>query len=59
MVEEFHSFVQNNTWLIVTYHDDINLLSYRWVYSIEYNSYGLTECSKAHLVVKGFDQLVG
>jgi len=49
----------NDTWHLVSYHDDFNLLSCKWLYHMEYNSDGSIDCKKACLVVRGFDHLVG
>jgi len=32
MAEEFNTLVQNDTWHLVPYHDNMNLLSYKRVY---------------------------
>jgi len=59
MAEEFNALVHNNTWQLVPYCDNMNLLSYKWVYRIKYHSDGSIEHRKACLFVKGFGQLPG
>jgi len=59
MAEEFNDLVQNDTWHLVPYCDDMNLLSCKWIYCIECNSDGYIEHQKACLVFKGFSELDG
>ena len=59
MAVEFNALVRNNTCQLVPYRDDMNLLSYKWVYCIKYNLDASIKRRKARLVVRYFAQLAG
>ena len=47
---------QNNTWELVPFSPDINLIGCKWVFRVKYNSDGSVLKHKAQLVAKGFLQ---
>ena len=50
---------KHDHWCLVPYCDDMNLLSFKWVYHIGYNSDGSVNPCKAHFVIRGLGQLAG
>jgi len=59
MQEEFHALQFNQTWELVPYSLDMNLIGCKWVFRIKYNSDGSILRHKARLVAKGFLQNLG
>jgi len=59
MEEEFIDLQKNNTWELVPFFDDMNLIRCKWVFRIKYNSDGSVLKYKVRLVAKGFLQNSG
>lgn len=50
---------KNNTWELVTYRPNMNVLRSKWVYRIKYNAGETINRHKVRLVAKGYDQTPG
>ena len=37
MADEFNALLENKTWLLVPYNNNMNLVGCKWVYRIKYN----------------------
>lgn len=48
--------MKNNTWQLVSYSKDMNIVSNKWMFQVTYNANGTIERYKARLVAKGFLQ---
>lgn len=59
MADEFNALIENNTWELVSYDDNINLVGCKWIYKIKYKSDGTIERPKARLVAQGIHQVAG
>lgn len=59
MEEEFTALQQNNTWTLVPFSSNMNLVGCKWVYRVKYNVDGSILKYKARLVAKGFHQTLG
>lgn len=59
MEEEFSALQHNNTWDLVPFSKDMNLIGCKWVFRIKYNPDGTVLRHKARLVAKGFFKTQG
>ncbi|KAL6176196.1 hypothetical protein ACLB2K_052831 [Fragaria x ananassa] len=59
MDSEFHTLVDNQTWILVPLPPGKRLISCKWVYRIKRKADGSVECYKARLVARGFTQTAG
>lgn len=59
IADEFNALLENNTWELVPYNDNINLVGCKWIYKIKYKSNGTIERPKARLVARDIHQLTG
>ena len=59
MEAEFQALIRNDTWELVPYTDDMNVVTNKWVFRVKYNADGSVDRFKARLVAKGFQQLAG
>ena len=59
MEAEFQALLHNDTWELVPYTDDMNIVTNKWVFRVKYKVDGTIDRFKAHLVAKGFQQLAG
>ncbi|KAG7536624.1 MFS transporter superfamily [Arabidopsis suecica] len=57
--EELQAMEQNGTWSVTSLPPGKNVVGYKWVFTIKYNSDGTIERYKARLVAKGFTQQEG
>ena len=55
----YAAFIQRETWTLVPWPIDANVVSCKWVYSLEYNPDGSIARYKARLVARGFSQAYG
>jgi len=53
---EYEALMKNQTWDLVSYPNERNVIGNKWIYKFKYNSYGEIEKYKARLVAKGFSQ---
>ena len=49
----------NETWQLVPLPPSQLVVGYQWVFIVKYRPDGSVECSKAHLVAKGYTQAYG
>jgi len=54
MDEEIEVIEKNDTWDLVDFPKDKNLIGVKWVYKTKLNEKGEIDISKARLVAKGF-----
>ena len=59
MKEEYEALMNNQTWALVPYPNERNVIGNKWVYKVKYNSVREIEKYKARLVAKGFSQKYG
>ena len=59
MEEEFITLQRNQTWDLVPFFMDTNLIGCKWVYRIKYTPDGIIFKHKGRLVAKGFFQTPG
>lgn len=59
MQSEYDAFIKNNTWKLVPCTDDMNQITYKWLFRVKYNKDGSMERYKARLVARGFQQTAG
>ena len=59
MNAEFQALIKNETWDLVPYSEDMNIVTNKWVFKVKYKADGLVDRFKARLVAKGFQQLAG
>ena len=59
MDAEFQVLINNETWDLVPYSEDMNVVTKKWVFRVKYKADGLVDRFKARLVAKGFQQLAG
>ena len=59
MDSKFQALVKNDTWDLVPYTDDMNVVSNKWVFRVKYKANRSVDRFKARLVAKGFQQLAG
>lgn len=59
MTKEYTALMRNDTWALVPYSSDMNLISTKWIFRIKYTKDGGVERYKARLVARGFQQNAG
>ncbi|SLM37314.1 Reverse transcriptase, RNA-dependent DNA polymerase [Lasallia pustulata] len=59
MEKEINDLKAQNTWTLVNYSQDKNILKGRWVYKTKLNKDGFIDKYKARWVAKGFQQIYG
>ena len=59
MTKEFNALVTNQTWSLVPYKSDQNVVGCKWVFRVKRNFDGTIQRYKARLVAKGFHQRPG
>lgn len=59
MAAEFKALIKNNTWNLVPFQDQKNIIDSKWVFKTKYKADGTIERRKARLVAKGFQQTPG
>ena len=51
---EFQGLIKTETWDLVPYNEDMNVVTNKWVFRVKYKADGSVDRFKAHLVAKGF-----
>ena len=59
MKVEYEALMKNETWDLVPYPNEKNVIGNKWIYKVKFNSVGDIEKYKARLVAKGFAQKYG
>lgn len=59
MADEFNALIDNHTWDLVPFADNMNVVTCKWIYKIKYRSDGTIKRPKARVVARGIHQLVG
>lgn len=59
MDEECAVLIKNQTWSLVPYSPEMNIVDNKWVFRVKYNQDGSVQRHKARLVAKGFQQTPG
>ncbi|KAL9408899.1 hypothetical protein AB3S75_047312 [Citrus x aurantiifolia] len=59
MKEELQALHQNQTWVLLSRPNNVNVIGSKWVYRIKYREDGTIDRYKARLVAKGFTQVLG
>lgn len=59
MIEEYDALVRNNTWELVPWSSDMNLITTKWVFRVKYKADGSVDRYKARLMARGFQQNAG
>jgi len=59
MNEEYIALQRNQTWSLVPFSYDMNLIDCKWMFRVKYNSNGSVLKHKVRLVAKGFLQNLG
>nr|KYP63255.1 Retrovirus-related Pol polyprotein from transposon TNT 1-94 [Cajanus cajan]KYP63262.1 Retrovirus-related Pol polyprotein from transposon TNT 1-94 [Cajanus cajan] len=59
MEEEIKMIEKNNTWDLVDYPKDKDIIEVKWVYNTKLNTDGTIQKHKARLVAKGYSQQPG
>jgi len=59
MKVEYDALIKNQTWNLVPYPNECNMIGNKWVYKVKYNSIREIEKYKARLVAKYFSQKYG
>jgi len=59
MKKEYQALMSNQTWLLIAYQGQENIIDSKWVFKTKYKADGTIERRKARLVAKGFQQTVG
>lgn len=54
MKDEYYALIQNNTWTVVPYPPNINLIDNKWVYKIKRKANSSIACYKTHLATQGY-----
>lgn len=57
--EEIFSLHKNDTWTLVPFQSDLNLVGSKWVFRIKYKYDGSIEMYKERIVAQGFNQTFG
>jgi len=56
---EYEDLMKNQTWDLVPYPNEHNVIGNKWIYKVKYNSVREIEKYKARLIAKGFTQKYG
>ena len=56
---EFQALLRNQTWDLVPYQEDMNIVTNKWVFRVKYKADDSVDRFKTRLVAKGFQQLAG
>ena len=59
MKVEYEALMKNETWDLVPYPNEKNVIGNKWIYKVKFNSVRDIEKYKARLVAKGFAQKYG
>lgn len=59
MDAEFRALLHNNTWELVPFTLDMNIMTNKWVFCVKYKADGNLDKYKALLIAKGFQQTTG
>ena len=59
MKVEYEALMKNETWDLVPYPNEKNVIGNKWIYKVKFNLVGDIEKYKARLVAKGFAQKYG
>ncbi|GJT36081.1 ribonuclease H-like domain-containing protein [Tanacetum coccineum] len=59
MLDEYTSLIKNNTWILVPWPPDANILHSMWLFWHKYNADGTLSRYKARLIANGSTQLAG
>lgn len=59
MEAEYNALIKNDTWALVPYKPDMNLVQNKWIFKIKLKVDGSLDRFKARLVAKGFQQHAG
>ena len=54
MKVEYEALMKNETWDLVPYPNEKNVIGNKWIYKVKFNSVGDIEKYKVRLVAKGF-----
>lgn len=53
MTDDYNALITNNTWELVPYSNNMNVVTCKWIYKVKYRSDGTEEWPKARLVARG------
>lgn len=56
---EYQALIDNQTWELVPYIDDMKVISNKWIFKVKTHADGTLERLKARLVARGFEQFAG
>lgn len=56
MTDEYRAMIDNDTWRLVPWSPDANVVIGKWIFKHKFHSDGILACHKAHWVVRGFSQ---
>ncbi|KAK6152772.1 hypothetical protein DH2020_012411 [Rehmannia glutinosa] len=59
MDDEYNALMSNNTWELVLFSENMNLITSKWIFRTKFKSDGTVERLKARLVARGFQQNAG
>ena len=59
MNSEVEALVSCKTWTLVPYLSDVNIVMWKWIFTLKYHRDHTIACHKAHLVAWGFTQVYG
>lgn len=59
MDSEYSALMKNETWHLVPYQNNMNLIDAKWVFKVKYRDDGSIDRYKARLIAKGFKQRYG
>jgi hypothetical protein len=59
MMEEYHSIVKNDVWVIVMRPEGKFVVTFEWIYKIKHTTDGSIEKQKMRFVARGFFQVEG
>ena len=59
MDEEFQALLRNETWDLVPFNLEYNIVGSKWVFRVKRRANGSVECYMARLVAKGYHQQEG
>lgn len=56
MRAKFQALIENLTWDLVRYTDEMKMISNKWIYKVKTHADGSLDKLKARLVARGFEQ---